>query len=83
MTQREFIKEIMKEGNVILRIDFSDSNLYVYRLIEACGPNNSWIEGNLTHNRGLVYGGIVCLNINRTAEENIAFSEYYVVKEEY
>ena len=63
MTQREFIKEIMKEGNVILRIDFSDSNLYV--------------------NRGLVYGGIVCLNINRTAEENIAFSEYYVVKEEY
>ena len=83
MTQREFIKEIMKEGNVILRIDFSDSNLYVYRLIEACGPNNSWIEGNLTHNRGLVYGGIVCLNINGTAEENIAFSEYYVVKEEY
>lgn len=83
MTQREFIKEIMKEGNVILCIDFSDSNLYVYRLIEACGPNNSWIEGNLTHNRGLVYGGIVCLNINRTAEENIAFSEYYVVKEEY
>ena len=83
MTQGEFIKEIMKEGNVILRIDLSDSSLYVYKLIEACGPNNSWIEGNLTHNRGLVYGGIVCLNINRTAEENIAFSEYYLVKEEY
>lgn len=83
MTRSEFIKGIMKEGNVILRIDFSDSGLYVYKLIEVCGPNNSWIEGNLTHNRGLVYGGIVCLNINRTAEENIAFSEYYLVKEEY
>ena len=83
MTQREFIKEIMKEGNVSLRIDFSDSSLYVYKLIQACGPNHSWIEGNLTHNRGMIYGGIVCLNINRTAEENIAFSEYYVVKEEY
>lgn len=83
MTRSEFIKEIMKEGNVILRIDFSDSSLYVYKLIEACGPNNGWIEGNLTHHRGLVYGGIVCLNINRTAEENIAFSEYYVVKEKY
>ena len=83
MTQGEFIKKIMKEGNVILRIDLSDSSLYVYKLIEACGPNNSWIEGNLTHNRGLVYCGMVCLNINRTAEENIAFSEYYVVKEEY
>lgn len=83
MTQGEFIKEITKEGNVILRIDLSDSSLYVYKLIEACGPNNSWIEGNLTHYGGLVYDGKVCLNINRTAEENIAFSEYYVIREEY
>ena len=30
MTRSEFIKGIMKEGNVILRIDFSDSGLYVY-----------------------------------------------------
>lgn len=78
-----FIKKILKEGNTILRIDLSDSSLYVYKLTRACGPNNSWIEGTLTHNRGLFYGGTVCLNIDMTATEDITFSEYYVVTEKY
>lgn len=83
MTRYEFIKNILKEGNIVLRVDFSNSDLHVYKLAKACGTNNSWIKGTLTYYRGEVYGGLVCLDINRTSEENITFSEYYVVKEEY
>lgn len=83
MTRSKFTKEIIKEGNVVVRVDFRNPVLSVYKIEKTIEENDDWVEGELLYYLGWYCGDKTNFSRTKTAEIGILFSEYYIVTEEF
>lgn len=83
MTKLAFVKEIFKEGNIVVLIDLDNSDLDIYKFIRRCGQNNDLMEVHSLCDRGVQYVGRHVFDPISTAESQVYYFEHYVVREEY
>lgn len=83
MTKLAFVKEIFKEGNIVVLIDLDNSDLNIYKFIRRCGQNNDLMEVHSLCDRGVQYVGRHVFDPISTAKSQIYYFEHYIVKEKY
>lgn len=83
MTKSEFVKEIIKEGNVIIELIECSSYFDMYKLMESYGPNVERIKAKLLYRWGNPCNSLTILNKNNIIKESVNYFNHYIVVEEY
>ena len=84
MTRSEFIKEIMREGNVIVELGGCSSYIDVYKLMETYGQNGEQIKADVLYSHGNPLSNYkVAFRMRRLINESTNYFKHSIVKEEY
>lgn len=83
MTKSEFVKEIIKEGNVIIELIENTSYFDMYKLMESYGPNRERIRAKLLYRWGNHCNFLTILNKKNVINDSANYCKHYIVVEEY
>ena len=84
MTRSEFIKEIVKKGNIIIELGECSSYLDVYKLMGTYGSNEEQIKADLLYSHGNPSSNYrVAFSIRLLINESTNRFNHYIVVEEY
>ena len=84
MTKLEFIREITKNGNIIVELGGCSSYLDVYKLVETYGPNGQQIKADVLYSHGNPLSDYkVAFNMSCLINESTNRFKHYIVVEEY